>query len=306
MHPYLLRVPLPGGHGFTIASYGFMIVCGFLLCLWLLQRRGRRMGMDPTALFDTAVTILICGIVGARVFYVVQHWASFADDPIKIIRLDLGGLAFFGGLIGGVLGLLVSAGLKGIPILPVLDVGASLVPLGHAFGRIGCFLNGCCYGRLAECAWAVRFPKVIGRDGEIIGSPPFTDQMREGLVTAQDSWSRPVHPTQLYEAGYNLVIFALLSFLLFRRRRPGDVAWLYAILYGAARFTNEFFRADTLARDWLGGLTIFQALALIAVAVGGTMLIRNLRRPRVPLPGPWVPPEPEEEPKPEAGKKRSR
>jgi phosphatidylglycerol:prolipoprotein diacylglycerol transferase len=295
MHPYLLRIPLPGGHGFTIASYGFMIVLGFLLCLWLLQRRGRRMGMDPTALFDTAVTVLICGIVGARIFYVAQHWPSFAGDPVKIIRLDLGGLAFFGGLIGGLIGLLVSAALKGIPLLPMLDVGASLVPLGHAFGRMGCFLNGCCYGVLTHVPWAVRFPKVIGRDGQIVGSPPFSDQVREKLITAQESWSLPVHPTQLYAVGYNLTIFAVLSLLLFRRRRPGDIAWLYAILYGSARFTNEFFRADTLARDWLGGLTIFQGLAMIAVGVGATMLIRSLRRPRVPLPEPWVPPEPEED-----------
>jgi phosphatidylglycerol:prolipoprotein diacylglycerol transferase len=305
MHPYLIRIPLPGGHGFTIASYGFMIVCGFLLVLWLLQRRGRRMGMDPTALFDMAVTVLICGVVGARLFYVIHHWPQFADDPIKIIRLDLGGLAFFGGLIGGTAGLLVSAALKGIPLLPMLDVSASLVPLGHAFGRVGCFLNGCCYGRLTECALGVRFPKVLNAEGEIVGSPPFVDHLNEGLVTVQDGWSLPVHATQLYEVSYNLVFFALLSFLLFRRRRPGDVAWLYAILYGTARFTNEFFRADTLARDWLGGLTIFQALALIAVGVGATMLVRSLRRPPIALPEPWLPPEPEEE-EPEGGKKRSR
>ncbi|MFO7958760.1 MAG: prolipoprotein diacylglyceryl transferase, partial [Candidatus Brocadiia bacterium] len=128
MHPYLLRIPLPGGGSFPVASYGFMILVGFLLCLWLLQRRGARMGLDPVALFDVAVAGLLGGIVGARIFYVVQHWELFASEPVRILFLHEGGLSIFGGLIGGALGLMAGIRKKRLPLVPALDVAAGLVP----------------------------------------------------------------------------------------------------------------------------------------------------------------------------------
>jgi phosphatidylglycerol:prolipoprotein diacylglycerol transferase len=205
-------------------------------------------------------------------------------------RLDQGGLAFFGGLIGGALGALWSARKKKLPVRATLDVAASLVPLGHAFGRLGCFLNGCCFGKITHSWIGVRFPRVVDKAGYIIGSPPFLHHQSQGLIALSEEWSLPVHPTQLYEVGYNLIFFAILTFALPRRRRAGDVAWLYAILYGCARFVNEFFRADTLPQAWLGGLTIFQVLAGAAAVFGAAMLARSLRRPAEPIPDPWQPP----------------
>lgn len=263
MHPYLFEIPLPGGGTFRLPSYGFMILIGFLVCLYLLQRRGRRMGLDPTVLFDVAVWTLLGGLAGARVFYVLHHWADYAGRLWHVFFLWEGGLAFFGALIGGVLGLLAGLWWKRLPFRRTLDVTASLVPLGHAFGRIGCFLNGCCYGKPTDAWVGVKFP---------------------GLPEA-------VHPTQLYAVGYNLIIFALLSYLLPRRRRPGEVAWLYPVFYGTARYFNEFFRGDTQAISALGGLTVFQALCLAAVAFGVVMLALSRRKPPVPLPEPWTPPE---------------
>ncbi|MGD2175142.1 MAG: prolipoprotein diacylglyceryl transferase [Candidatus Brocadiaceae bacterium] len=291
MHPYLFKIPLPGGHRFPVASYGSMILVGFLVCLWLFQRRGRRMGLDPTALFDVAVYGLLGGVAGARLFYVVQHWAYFAEEPLHILFLHEGGLAFFGGLIGGAAGLLGGLVAKGLPLRATLDVAASLVPLGHAFGRMGCFLNGCCFGKVTHSWLGVRFPRIVAENGTISGSPVFLHHLSEGLVAATDAHSLPVHPTQLYAVAYNLAIFGVLSYLLPRRRRPGQVAWLYLILYGTARCGNEFLRADTAPRAALGGLTLFQAIAIAGVTFGLIMFLDTVRRPRVPVPEPWRPPE---------------
>ncbi|MHC4789049.1 MAG: prolipoprotein diacylglyceryl transferase [Planctomycetota bacterium] len=268
-----------------------MIVCGFLLCLHLLRRRGRKMGLDPVALFDMAVAGLLGGMVGARLFYVIHHWSAFSEDLWQILRVDRGGMTFYGGLIGGAVGLLWMVRRNQLPLRAVLDAVASLIPLGHAFGRVGCFLNGCCFGKVTHSWLGVRFPRVLDSTGQMIGSPPFIHHLEQGLVQASQTHSLPVHPTQLYEVGYNLLFFALLSYVLPRRRRAGDVAWLYAILYPSARFLNEFLRADTMPRPALGGLTIFQVLSVGAVLFGIGMLADSLRRPAQPLPSPWQPAE---------------
>jgi len=290
MHPYLFELKLPWGGTFRAASYGFMVLIGFLLCLWLIQRRGRRMGLDPAALFDSTVVALFGGLLGSRAFYVIDNWDQFSGHLWQIVRLDKGGLAFFGGLIGGGLALLVMILRKRLPVRETLGVAASLVPLGHAFGRMGCFLNGCCYGKLTQSWAGVAFPRVLDGEGNIIGSPAYLDQLQRGLVSLSDTHALPVHPTQLYELAYNLVFFALLSYLLPRRRRAGDTAWVYAILYGSARFINEFFRVEPRYAA-LGGLTIWQALSLAAVAFGGVMLLISRNKPPEPLPTPWEPQE---------------
>ena len=290
MHPYLFEIPLPWGGHFRVASYGVMIVCGFLTCLYLLRGRSRRMGLDPTAMFDAAVFALMGGIIGARVFFVLHNWHAFAKEPMHIIRLDLGGLTFYGGLIGGATCLLVTVWRRRLPLLRTLDVGASLVSLGHAFGRVGCFLNGCCFGRSTESWVGVRFPRVLDGAGQIIGSPPYIEHLTQGRIPATAGWSLPVHATQLYEVAYELAFFAVLSYALTRRRREGDVAWLYALLYGCGRFANEFFRADHARLAGVGGLTSFQVMSLGLAALGLIMLVRNRRRPRQPMPEPFAEP----------------
>ncbi len=288
MHPYLIQWDLPGGLGtFRLPSYGTMIALGFLVCLYLLQRRARRTGLDPLALFDAVVWALMGGLVGARLFYVLHHWHQFAPDPLRVFALWHGGLTFYGGVIGGALGLLVQLRRKGLPLRPTLDVCASLLPLGHAFGRVGCFLNGCCYGEVTDCWVGVRFPRIVDGAGEIVGSLAYLDHLRRGLVTASQERSLPVHPTQLYEVALELAIFALLGYWLTRRRRAGDVAWAYPVLYGAGRFVYEFFRGDTEPIPALGGLTLFQVVSIGLVAFGVAMLARSRTLPPEPVAEPY-------------------
>ena len=289
MHPHLLRIPLPWGGHFTIASYGFMIMCGFLLTLFLAQRRAKRLGLDPNAIFDVAIAMLIGGIVGARLFYVVYDWPTFRDNPLEVFRIDKGGLIFFGGAAGGIALLLAGLSRKNLPMRRSLDLIISLVPLAHAFGRIGCFLNGCCFGAVTRSWAGVRFPKVLDPGSQAVaGSPVFVSHVNRGLVADSAEWSLPVHPTQLYAVGYNLVIFTIVSYMLLRRRREGDVAWTYLGLYSVARFLNEFVRDDQA--PVLLGLTIAQLICIPALVLSVVVLVRSRRRPPEPLPEPWQPP----------------
>ena len=205
--------------------------------------------------------------------------------------MEKGGLVFYGGLIGGGVALLFYTILKKMPLRRTLDVVMSVAPLGHAFGRTGCFLNGCCFGQITRSIFGVRFPRILEEGnvanslfnvGEkyIAGSPPFVHHLRQGLVDKTAQWSLPVHPTQLYAVVYNLAIFGLVSWWFGRRWRAGDIAWVYAIAYGTARFINEFIR---VTEPVFAGLTIAQVICVPLVAFGVVMFVRGRRRPSEPF-----------------------
>ena len=304
MHPILLKIPLPWGGHFRIPAYGFLIMCGFLVALALARRRGRRLGINPDHIMDAALASLLGGIIGSRLFYVIFFAPDIVrDNPLRIFAIWEGGLVFYGGVIGGGVALFLTIARKGLPVRRTLDVILSVVPLAHAFGRLGCFMNGCCFGKVSELWMGMRFPRIlepgnvpdalynVGAE-HITGSPPFVHHLNHLLVTKLDEWSLPVHPTQLYAVGYNLLVFACLALVLYRRRRASEIAWLYAILYGTARFLNEFVRGDQ--EPVLLGLTIAQVICIPLAAVGLAMLMRERFLPREPLPEPWEPPRPEE------------
>lgn len=297
MHPVLVRVPLPFGHHFTLYSYGFLIGYGFLLALYVCRKRAVRMGLDPDGLVDVALATLVGGLVGARLFYILTYWDNFRGNLWEILRIDHGGLVFYGGLMGGAALLFTTVLWKGMPVRRTLDTLTSVVPLGHAFGRLGCFMNGCCFGKPTGSWVGVRFPSPPG-----LSIDPATP----------NPYATPVHPTQLYAVGYNLLIFAFLSFIYSKRRRNGDVAWSYGILYGTARFCQEFFRGDV--PHVFAGLTMAQLICIPLVGLGATMMVRSLRLSREPLPEPWKPRETKEaaagarapEPAPEPSGRRNR
>jgi phosphatidylglycerol:prolipoprotein diacylglycerol transferase len=191
-----------------------------------------------------------------------------------------------------------------LPVVRTLDLCASVVPLGHAFGRFGCFMNGCCFGHVSEMPWALHFPRIEDEAGRIVGSPPFSWQYLEGMIGTEAHHSLPVHPTQLYAVGYNLLLFALLSVLLYRHVKPGIVGGSYLVLYGISRFTNEHFRADTEALAL--GMSVAQFIAILAVVGGLVYLLRSTLAPR---PEPEAAPEPEvptDKPAKPPSKRRSR
>ena len=288
MHPVLLRIPLPWGGTFRIATYGFMIMCGFLASLFIARRRCARLGMNPDALLDVALATLIVGVVGARLFYVFVEPQVFRSNWLEFFRIDHGGLIFYGGIIGGAAGLLASAAWKGLPLRRTLDVIMGVTPLGHAFGRVGCFMNGCCYGKVTESWVGVQFPRVVDPvTGQVTGSAAYLAQLEQAIIPASAEHSLSLYPTQLFAVGYNLLIFLFLAWMLKRRWRNGEIAWLWGILYGTARFCNEFYRGDV--PRVAGDMTVAQWVCIPVVAIGFTAFLWSRRKPYEPLADPWQP-----------------
>lgn len=228
-------------------SYGLCIALGVLLSLSLMKRRAleeRFPKLDEV--FDVAFAVLVWGFLGARLFYVIQNFSYYVAEPLKIFAVWEGGLIFYGGAIAAFLGLGWMARKKKWSFWKILDFLAPYGALTHAFGRIGCFLNGCCFGKACDLPWAVRFPAL----------------------------SYAVHPAQLYEAFYDLVLFA---FLIQRRKRirfEGEIALLYFLLYAIGRYTIEFLREP----GWMWmGFTSNQWLS-IATIVLAFLVFQSRRR----------------------------
>ncbi len=263
MHPILFHLgPMP------IRAYGVLILIGFSLALRYLivatRRRNKRIedGSLPQGVshqpvpeervFDMAILGLLIGIIGTRVVFVALHWDLFRDDPWEIFRIWMGGLSFIGGPLFGYAFAWWYCHRHRLPYGAVADMAAPGFALAYAFGRIGCFLNGCCYGRACDLPWAVRFQS----DGAVSAMTP------------------PSHPTQLYASLMSLVIFAVLHRKLNRAHADGTVLVTYLILYAVYRFINDFFRAGATSRIVALGLTDGQATALIAVPFLLLVLVR--------------------------------
>jgi len=151
--------------------------------------------------------------------------------------------------------------------LPAFDIMAVYVPLGQAITRVGCFLNGCCYGTACNLPWAVRFPP----EGEA-----YVDQVNAGLIDAEAAHTLPLHPTQLYMVAGLLLMFVILRYVLKRTPPPGTVICGYVILYGVLRFLIEFVRGDNAV--FVFHMTLYQVISLGLVAVAGAALMFRLRR----------------------------
>ena len=256
---------------FTIGNlkihwYGIFSACGFLSAMLALLWKRHIAGVSKDNILDIGMIAMFAGIVGARLFYVIQFHEQFAADPLDVIRIDKGGLVFYGGFILSALVLVVYCRIKKINIARLLDVFAPAVALGHAFGRIGCFLQGCCFGKPAggSCI-GVTYPA---------GSAPAAryplPSTGETLLTNPESL--PLYPTQLIEAGVNFALFGLLFFLAGKFRKPGRVAGIYLLCYAILRFLMEYLRGDH--SDFAFGLfTPSQTVALFITAPAGLLMI---------------------------------
>ncbi len=270
MHPDLFSLgPL------HVKTYGACMAVGFLVAWQVVAWACKRTGRSMDKLSNLLVALMISGVVGSRIAYVVEHWSSeFAAHPLQVIRVDQGGLMFYGGLILALVTFLAWCRLKKEPVLPLADVLAIVIPLGHAFGRIGCFFYGCCYGRLSECALAVRFPR---------GSPAWYEQQHAGLVDASAPSALGVLPTQLFEAAACLAIFAGL-FAWYARwsaspraDRGGRFAGAYFMAYAVVRFGMEYLRGDPRAA--VGPFSISQTISLALFAIGAALVAWSSRTP---------------------------
>jgi phosphatidylglycerol:prolipoprotein diacylglycerol transferase len=236
MHPEICKLgPL------TIYSYGLMLVIAFMVATWLACAEAKRRGIDPDVIFNLNFVILICGIIGGRVFYIFYNWGYYSRNPLEMIMLQKGGLAWFGGLIFGMASAVLYLKFKRLSFFKIADLLVPFIALAQAIGRIGCFLNGCCFGK--ESAYGIYSPA-------------------QGAVLI---------PAQLYSSLLLFFIFLILRFLQKRPHQTGQVFFAYLLLYSAKRFFIEFFRGDS--STILFGLTLFQFISLAVFLAGAAGLI---------------------------------
>ncbi|UCH35359.1 MAG: prolipoprotein diacylglyceryl transferase [Armatimonadota bacterium] len=237
----------------SVRAYGVMLVIAFVVGIaWALREAGRR-ELPPERMIDAGLAALVGGLIGSRVLYVIlDPYLGWRDLPF----IWRGGLSFHGGLVGGIL--LVALYGVAVRVSPALifDTGAPSMALGYAVARIGCFLNGCCYGGPTHLPWAARF-----RD-------PTTAEL-----------TPPSHPAQLYAVLGGLATFAILLWLRGRARVHGQLFIAYIGLYGVLRFTVEFWRKGYTSGPEIGGpFTAAQlaSIALMAFGIAGWLGLKAL------------------------------
>jgi len=247
---------IPGLH-MPIYGYGLMLFFAFLGSMNLAAWRAKREKLDPEVIFDLALWVFVGGLVGARMFYVWQYWGTKITSVAEIFQIWKGGIVLYGSIIGGTLAFLFYWRRRRFPLRPTIDAIAPALALGIALGRVGCFLNGCCYGDRCDLPWAVQFPSL---------SDPWVDQVRHGLIPQAAAWSLPVHPTQLYSTIDGLILVLLLSAYYPLRKRDGEVMALLMVTYPFTRFFIEGLRNDEGV--FFAHMTISQNISAL-VLLGG-------------------------------------
>ncbi len=221
-----------------IYAYGIMVATGFLIATLLAEREAKRENISGGLIMDLAIVIILSGLLGARFLYVVNNLDYFIRNPKEILMLTRGGLVFYGGAGFSVAASFLFLMIRRVPFFRVADTVIPYATLAHSLGRIGCFLNGCCWGKPTRMFLGVTFPQV----------------------------SQAVHPTQLYEAISLFLLFLFLVFIKRRKKFNGQVFLSWLVSYSVIRFFIEFLRGDN--KPVLIGLTLSQVISAIIFIIG--------------------------------------
>lgn len=247
----------------SVRSYGLMLVVAFWLGIELSARMARKHGIDSVRVLDLGLVVLVASLVGSRLLYVLTHLAEYQNDNIGVFRVWEGGLSFYGGLAAGVVFGMLYLRRKGLPVLKVTDLVTPQIALGIAIARVGCFLNGCCFGKESSLPWAVTFPP----------------DCQAGWVLAGKS----LHPTQVYSSLANVAIFVLLRRLGGRGYAHGMVFAAFLVLYGSWRFCVDYLRYyETGMYAGPLNLTWNQIVSLAMVVAGAAISMRLVKRGGTP------------------------
>lgn len=272
MHPELFH-----WHFIHLRSYGVMLAIAFLVGTWLALREARRLGLDEDRVVSVILVTLVASILGARGLYVLEHVGEFRHEWGSVFALWQGGLTLYGGIVAGAAGGLVAARQLGLPMWKVADALTPSLAIGTSFGRIGCFLNGCCYGRPTKLPWGVVFP--------------------EESFPAQEFGRVPVHPSQLYFALAGLVLFAITWGWRKRVTVPGTLFWGFIAMFALVRIPLDMTRVyepEAIVMT-LGSVPVSESqLTSMALALFALLMIARLMRDHAaggPAARPGAPPE---------------
>jgi phosphatidylglycerol:prolipoprotein diacylglycerol transferase len=248
MYPVLFEYGL-----LKIFTYGFFLALAFLGAIYVGSLEARRLGLPVAKFYDLCFYAVVGALVGSRLLYVLLDLPQFLAQPMKIFAIWEGGLVFHGGVVLALAAAFYYMRRHHLPWRPTLDALALGMPVGQFFGRVGCFMAGCCYGAPSHLPWAVTFT-----------NPQSLCPLRE-----------PLHPAQLYEAFLSLGVFGLLFRLRTRKRFDGQVLLLYFTLAGLVRFVVEFFRhpGDYRGPMLLGWMPLTQFVALCLALTCGSLLL---------------------------------
>lgn len=255
MHPELFHVGV-----LHLRSFGFMMAVAFLFGTWLGLREAKRLGLDEDRLVNVILITLIASVIGARGLYVLEHLAEFRRSWGSVFALWEGGLTLYGGIVAGTFAGLVAAKRMGLSPWRTADALAPSLAIGVAFGRVGCFLNGCCYGRPTSLPIGVRFPP--------------------GSFAALEFGDQPVHPSQLYNSAAALVLFAVLWWARRRVRTAGVLFWSFVALFAIVRILIDFTRSYEAEAVVLRGavpVTESQATSFVLALFAAMMIVRLQR-----------------------------
>ena len=234
----------------TVYTYGLLLAAAYLLGLKLAMVRARARGLDANRVLDLGIYIIISALVGAKLLLLVTDFKTFTSNPRELLTLARSGGVFYGGLILAVTVALLYIRRVGLPLWTTTDVFAPGIALGHVVGRFGCLFAGCCFGKPTTMPWGITFKDPFAAAN--VGTP----------------LGVPLHPTQLYEAGAELLILGILLFSE-RKGRPfaGRTFWLYMLLYAISRFIIEFYRGDPRGSVGIFSTSQFISILLAPLAV---------------------------------------
>ena len=241
MHPIICKLG-----PFTVYSYGLMLALAFITGSFLLIQRAKKEEVAGDTAFNFAFLTFVWGVIGARIFYVIYNLLYYLKNPLEIIMLQYGGLSWFGGLIAGSIAGIFYLRNRKLAAYKMLDLFAPFVALAQAIGRLGCLLNGCCFGK--ESVFGIYSPA------------------QKAILL----------PTQIYSSLLLIVIFIVLRILQEKPHKEGQIFFIYLLLYSSKRFFIEFLRADNPAVLW--GLTLFQLLSIIVFFFSAVKLILLIQK----------------------------
>ncbi|MCX5641957.1 MAG: prolipoprotein diacylglyceryl transferase [Candidatus Omnitrophica bacterium] len=244
MHPILFQIG-----GFAVYTYGLFVAGGIAIAFFLGLRRSRKLGIPEQLIYNLIFLAVVVGIIGARLIHITAEWSYYQRHFWEIFLLRRGGLAIQGGLLFGLAGSIWYLRRKKIAVRPTLDSFILYLPLGQAIGRLGCFFNGCCYGKVSNLPWAVNFPFLANR----------------------------VHPTEIYYVLADAALFFILYIFSRTETKPGELTAWYLILYGFTRSAVDSLRGDLLP-GFLGFYTT-QWYAVLFSLIGAVVLFKCRPRP---------------------------